>query len=191
MSTIRDLPSAWRQDLVLASFKNALFHCESNARESGRRIVMHEFPKKEFPYAEDMGRRAKSFIIRGYCIQYPFNSGNALFARDYREARNILRDALDREGPGVLVLPLARYELVVCSQYRLTEEEKFGGYCVFDMQFQELGVDPREGLASTQAIADNAIRYAKEQMGLLTDRLDNPTVDRTRPGPPAPTLPGL
>jgi prophage DNA circulation protein len=173
MSTIRDLPSAWRQDLVLASFKNALFHCESNARESGRRIVMHEFPKKEFPYAEDMGRRAKSFIIRGYCIQFPFE-GNTLFNPDYRVARNLLRDALDREGPGVLVLPLSPYEIVVCTQYRLTEEEKFGGYCVFDMQFQELGVDSREGLAPSQATADAAIRNAQNLMTLLQDRLNQP-----------------
>jgi prophage DNA circulation protein len=174
MSTIRELPSAWRHELVLASFKNALFHCESNARECGRRIVMHEFPKKELPYAEDMGRRAKSFIIRGYCIQYPVDTGNTLFNPDYRVARNLLRDALDREGPGVLVLPLSRYEIVVCTQYRLTEEEKFGGYCVFDMQFQELGVDAREGLAATQATADAAIANAKNVMTLITNRLNQP-----------------
>jgi hypothetical protein len=67
---IKSLPSPWRLDLRIASFKNATFHCESNSRESGRRIVEHEFPKKELPYAEDMGHRAQLFVIRGYCITY-------------------------------------------------------------------------------------------------------------------------
>jgi hypothetical protein len=31
---------------------------------------------------------------------------------------------------------------VVCNRYRMTEEEKSGGYVVFDMSFVELGVPP-------------------------------------------------
>jgi hypothetical protein len=31
---------------------------------------------------------------------------------------------------------------VVCSRYRMTEEERLGGYVVFDMTFVELGIPP-------------------------------------------------
>ena len=61
-----------------ASFNGARFHCEANARESGRRIVEHQFPKKELPYAEDMGRAAREFTVRGYCIVFPYDSGEPL-----------------------------------------------------------------------------------------------------------------
>ncbi|MCA6104936.1 DNA circularization N-terminal domain-containing protein [Bradyrhizobium sp. WSM 4400] len=100
-------------------------------RESGRRIVEHEFPKKELPYAEDMGRQAREFNVRGYCIVYPSDSEILLFRRDYRQARNLLIDVLEDERPGVLQLPIQPPQLVVCSRYRITEEERFGGYCAF------------------------------------------------------------
>jgi prophage DNA circulation protein len=156
MSTIFDAsPTAvWRQNLMPASFRSAFFHCESNARESGRRIVEHEFPKKDYPYAEDMGRHFREFTIRGYCIVFPvpkqpvvlrpsqFQAATVLFTNDYRIPRNALIDALETEGPGTLQLPTQLMQNVVCTRYRLTEEEKFGGYCTFDMTFQEYGVDP-------------------------------------------------
>jgi prophage DNA circulation protein len=135
-------PSAWRDDLSPAYFRNAFFHCESNGRESGRRIVEHEFPKKDLPYAEDMGRHFREFTIRGYCIVFPRDADGVLFMRDYRVPRDALLNALEMEGPGDLQLPTQPVQSVVCTRYRLTEEEKFGGYCVFEMTFQEYGIDP-------------------------------------------------
>jgi prophage DNA circulation protein len=142
MTNIFDLPSGWRGSLMPASFNGARFHCESNGRESGRRIVEHEFPKKELPYAEDMGRHAREFTIRGYCIVFPYDSEFTLYQRDYRIPRDALIAQLETEGPGVLQLPTQPSQMVVCPRYRLTEEERFGGYCVIDMTFQEYGVDP-------------------------------------------------
>jgi DNA circularisation protein N-terminus len=151
-STIRN---QWRHDLKPASFRGVHFHVESGSKESGRRIVVHEFPKKDFPYSEDMGRRAYEFSVRGYCICYPFDiqssdPGYELQLRDYRVARDALDQELTRGEPGILQLPTMAPMLVVCPRYRLSEEERFGGYCVFDMQFTEYGqklgegeVDPR------------------------------------------------
>ena len=181
---IKSLPSPWRLDLRIASFKNATFHCESNSRESGRRIVEHEFPKKELPYAEDMGHRAQLFIIRGYCITYVRDvegEGLELFRRDYRVARDLLRRALDSEGAGVLQLPTQKGEWVVCSQYRLTEEERFGGFCIFDMQFMEYGIDPSIAVP-TQATAASLVQQAEATRAQLITRLNNPN---PLPAPPA------
>jgi hypothetical protein len=71
MTTIKDIHLPFRDELLPASFRGAPFFCEANSRDNGRRIIVHEFPKKDLPYAEDMGRKAKSFSIRAFCITYP------------------------------------------------------------------------------------------------------------------------
>lgn len=173
---IKSLPAIWRAGLRLASYKNATFHCETNSRESGRRIVEHEFPKKELPYAEDMGHRAQGFAMRGYCITYVTDfsgSGLELYNRDYRLARDLLRSALDSEGPGILQLPTQKGEWVVCTQYRLSEEERFGGFCTFDMQFVEMGIDPMQA-APTQATYQALLEQVQTMRDQLIARLNNP-----------------
>jgi prophage DNA circulation protein len=182
MSTIFDAnPSAvWRQELMPAYFRTARFHCDSNARESGRRIVEHEFPKKDYPYAEDMGRHFREFTIRGYLIVFPgptqqalqlrpetWRTSDALFATDYRIPRKALIDALEAEGPGDLQLPTQLVQNVVCTRYRMTEEEKFGGYCTFDMTFQEYGVDPLLMVAPPNTAAVLAGIAAQLRSGIL------------------------
>jgi len=142
MTSITDISNTrWRDELMPASFKGARFHCEVNGIESGRRIVQHEFPKKDLPYAEDMGRAAAMFTVRGYCIAFPSDEDD-FYQRDYRQARNRLAQKLNEVGAGMLQLPTYQPLMAVCMRYRLSEEERFGGYCVFDMTFTEQGVDP-------------------------------------------------
>jgi len=149
---IFDIPNtAWRDELLPASFRGAEFHVESESIESGRRIVTHEFPKKELPYAEDMGRRAVTVEVRGYIIAYPFDiDPNSLYQRDYRVARNKLRMVLDLGGPGVLQLPTLPPITVVCPRYRLSEDKKAGGFCTFDMSFVEFGEAPLQYVPNAQ-----------------------------------------
>jgi prophage DNA circulation protein len=175
MADIFDIPAIWRQRLVPASFRGARFHCESNSRDCGRRIVQHEFPKKEYPYAEDMGRRSKTFDLRGYCIVFPHDTGDNLFQRDYRQPRDRLRRALDAEGPALLQLPTQAPEMVVCVRYRLTEEQRFGGYCVFDMSFQEAGLDPQRWAPmtlDTTTLLEGAAKQVRDQ---VLRAMKNPT----------------
>ena len=124
-----------------------------------------------------MGHRAQLFVIRGYCITYVRDvegQGLELFRRDYRVARDLLRRALDSEGAGVLQLPTQKGEWVVCSQYRLTEEERFGGFCIFDMQFMEYGADPSVAVP-TQATAASLVQQAQQTRAQLITRLNHPT----------------
>src|SRR5262252_3747421 len=62
-------PVLWRLKLRQASFKAAAFHVESQGRVSGRRTVLHEYPKLDVPYAEDLGLHARRYQITGYVIQ--------------------------------------------------------------------------------------------------------------------------
>jgi prophage DNA circulation protein len=156
---------AWRARLMPAMFRNARFHVDAGVRESARRIVPHEFPKRDVPYAEDMGRRAREFTVRAYIIVYPRNSGtNDLQQKNYIPARDRLITALEEEGPAVLQLPLLGVLNVACSRYRITEDDRTGGYCVFDMTFVEFGQAPAEGTRQSAA----GVYYAATQINSVT-----------------------
>jgi hypothetical protein len=197
--------NAWRDKLIPAFFRNqnrngeeAMFHVESASKESGRRIVTHEFPKKDLPYAEDMGRRAIEFSVRGYIIAYPYKPENhggqttnePLLQEDYTIARDILMAHLDGEGPGILQLPNGHGFLqpirVVCTRYRMTEEQRLGGYCTFDMAFTELGappfrefINPRENLLTASQAVRDRIQQNLSAIGMADQRaLYNRTAQR-------------
>lgn len=118
----------WRRRLRTGSFKNVPFHVEQQGRSSGRRIVEHEYPLRDMPYAEDMGRHAIRYQITGYVIQAPAtwtqnpnasqlatdlaqtfppqgSPDQVRFYADYMMARDLLIQALDNPLPGVLIDP--------------------------------------------------------------------------------------
>ena len=138
----------------------------------GRRIVNHEFPKRDVPYAEDMGRRAREFTVRGYLIVYPGSSSymphpesSPLRDPNYLNQRDKLIKALEStDGPAILQLPLLGALNVMCTRYRVTEEEKIGGYCVFDMTFTEFGQAPATGTRESPA----GVYYAAQNLDSLT-----------------------
>jgi prophage DNA circulation protein len=169
-NSIMELASgrAWRARWLPAKFRNARFHVEAGSRESGRRIVSHEFPKRDLPYAEDMGMRAREFTVRGYIVVYPKDAfstntqiSSELQKKNYIPARDALIKALEEEGPSELQLPLLGAMKVVCTRYRVTEEKRLGGYCVFDMSFTEYGQAPAEGTRESKA----GVEYAAAATG--------------------------
>ena len=155
---------AWRSKWMPAKFRGARFHVETAVRESGRRVVPHEFPKRDAPYAEDMGRRQREFTVRGYIIVYPRNTGAVLQKKDYTEARDALIEALEKEGPAILQLPLLGILEVACTRYRVTEENRTGGYCAFDMSFTEAGKAPATGTRDSKA----GVYYAVDKISQAT-----------------------
>jgi prophage DNA circulation protein len=125
----------WRDRFQPASFRGAAFHVEQQSRTSGRRVVVHEYPKRDNPYSEDMGRQAVRYQITGYCIG-PF----------YQQRKEALLDALEQEGAGSLVDPyMPRDFQAMCERYSVTEVRERGGYCVFEMLFVEAGDSVQAG----------------------------------------------
>lgn len=121
----------WRMRLQPASYNGVLFHVDLNARASGRRIALHEFPKKDIPYAEDMGRRAKRFTIAAYVI-----------GPNFEDQRDALIEQFEAEGNGRLVLPTSTDEkIVVVDSYSVTERRERGGYAELEINFIEAGQD--------------------------------------------------
>lgn len=182
MGSIFDLKETWRSALVPAYFDNRLFHVDHATRMSGRRVVTHQFPKKDTPYSEDMGRVATAFDVKGYCISYMRDTGVPLWMRDYRIARNLLIERLDQRGSGVLQLPTLPPVIVVCSGYRWSEDQKAGGYCEFDMSFVEWGVPPFRELPDTgTALLENAKSLRNQIQVMLSTALTQDKYFNWRP----------
>lgn len=132
---IRELPIEWREKhLTPASFREAefQFHVDSGGKSSGRRVAPHEFPKRNTPYAEDMGRKMRKWTVQGYIIINPLDT-------DYVPRRDALIEALEADGPGWLKLPTFKPELVMCESYSCEETKGKGGYAAFTMSFCERG----------------------------------------------------
>lgn len=171
----------WRDALLPASFRGAEFHVEAASEDGGRRLVVHEFPKKERPYTEDMGRKTSSYTIRGYLISYVRDTDYPLYQRDYRTARDRLCAVLDEGGPGRLQLPSRPSVIVACDRYRLTEEQRLGGYCTFDMLFVDQGVNDPPPLSARETLLDRSKIMREIVLANLKPPGDQPLLERYRP----------
>lgn len=165
MSQISDIRNPWREQLLTAqaSFRGVIFHVETGNRASGRRAAMHEYPKRNEPYAEDMGRHARRFSFSGYLIYRP---SNPLY--QYTVQRVRLLNALEQDDAGRLVHPVfapGSGMLVLCERYSMVESRERGGYTQFEMQFAEAG-SPGNSITATDASGNVASKAsAAEQAG--------------------------
>jgi prophage DNA circulation protein len=136
---ITQLPTNWRDKYQQARFRWAIFFVENDARQGGRRVALHQYPKRNVPYAEDMGRSAIRFTVQGYLIGLSPEQGDS-----YLSLKDDLISCLEQDGPGVLQLPLPfgkKTVKVMVQAYSITESRERGGICTVDMDFIEYG-DP-------------------------------------------------
>jgi hypothetical protein len=145
MSQISDFRNPWRTVLLSqpASFRDVMFHVENGGRSSGRRTVVHEYPKRNEPYAEDMGRHARRFQFSGYLVYFPGSQGgsDSSVRYDYVDQRTRLFEALEKDGAGMLVHPVfcPNGLRAMCERFTMLESRERGGFTQFEMQFVEEG----------------------------------------------------
>lgn len=85
---------SWREQLLPASFRGVEFSVTRSNAAFGRRVVVHEYPLRDTPYVEDLGRRAR--VMRVDAI---------ILGDDYRVRRDALIEAIEQAGSGKLVHP--------------------------------------------------------------------------------------
>jgi prophage DNA circulation protein len=99
------------------SFRGVAFLVAESEAGGGRRAVVHEFPGKDQPFVEDLGKRATPLRFDAYVI-----------GDDYRSWRDALRAALDgTEGPGELRHPYYGTMRAICTNLSIHESKAAGG----------------------------------------------------------------
>lgn len=77
-----------------ASFRGVPFFVKDTGFGAGRRTQVHEYPQRDKPYVEDLGRATRELDFTGFLV-----------GEDYVDQANRLIAALEKEGAGTLVHP--------------------------------------------------------------------------------------
>ena len=120
---------SWRDEFQPGSFRGAAFRTEGHELSGGRRLAVHEFPGRDEPLNEDLGRRARQFSVDCHVV-----------GSDYRASRDALIEALEAAGPGLLIHPWHGQMMLVVQDYSSNESTEEGGLCRFRISFGEAGL---------------------------------------------------
>lgn len=140
----------WQATLARASFKGVPFEIRGETRATGRRVVSHEYPNREYWDNEDLGRAAQTIQVTGY-VQGDSADTHA----------QLLMQRCSEPGPGMLILPARRplqARILTCYSSFIPDEL---GRIPFEMEFvvEAKGVggifsSVRLGGLVTSAVAD-------------------------------------
>lgn len=159
---------SWKDSLLAGKFRDADFLTEAADAELGRRVALHEYPLRDKPYAEDMGRKARRFTLEIFVLGAGYMSG-----------RDALINAFEKAGPGILVHPyLGEMSVTVIEAHGPRESTREGGMARFSVTFVEAGeaLFPRaadDTTASVNAAAGNALIVLEREFGERFD-VDGP-----------------
>lgn len=146
----------WRDELRPGSFRGVPFETTDHELSGGRRGPLHEYPNRDKPLFEDMGRRSRKFQISVFVI-----------GEDYATKRDNLIAAFEEPGKGTLVHPYYGELQVNCTNYRVRETFRRGRQATITIDFVEAGenIFPRLGSDTATAVelgADDLITSAEE-----------------------------
>ncbi len=119
---------AWKDELQPASFRGVPFHVDADSGAGGRRGTLHEYPLRDTPLFEDMGRKGRERSFTAFVI-----------GAEFIAARDALLEALEAPGPGELVHPTMGRLMVSVPDFRYSHSKAEGGMCRFEISFVESG----------------------------------------------------
>lgn len=139
--------------LVGGSFRGVPFRTVGAEVKVGRRNQVNEYPQRDIPYVEDLGRRARRFVVECYVI-----------GPDYLFDRDALIEAFEAEGPGELIHP--RYgslTVAVDGEASIKETPQEGGMARISVTFVEHGENRfPQAIDNTVAQLETAANNADE-----------------------------
>jgi prophage DNA circulation protein len=118
----------WREQLRPASFRGVPFFVDGHEADLGRRVQVHEYPLRDKPYGEDLGRKVRGLSVDAYVI-----------GAEYMAARDRLIAAVEQAGPGKLVHPYLGELNVTVTGCKLRESTAEGGMARFGLTLVEAG----------------------------------------------------
>lgn len=121
--------------LLPASFRGAPFAVENDDIGVGRRIALHQYPGRDAPWAEDMGRAARQFTFRGFIV----DGDVAFLGGPIQLQRALLLAALEKSGPGLLTHPTLGALQVSVVRARIGQDLGAGRKSSVQIEFVESG----------------------------------------------------
>ncbi len=104
---------------IVASFsplRERFAGVREQSAEGGRRLVSHQYPGRDTPWTEDLGRALRQLTLEMH-----------ITGSNYISGRDALLAALEQSGAGELVHPWFGRMQVHCQQYTLRENTQAGG----------------------------------------------------------------
>ncbi len=118
-----------RQDqLRPASFRGVPFQVDAADLEAGRRTQLHEYPQRDKPFSEDLGRATRTLSVTAFVV-----------GDDYLQQAERLLAALETPGPGTLVHPWHGTLQVTVGIARVTFSTRELGVARFEIPCVEAG----------------------------------------------------
>lgn len=158
--------SVLSEQLQPASFRGVPFEVEASGITVGRRTVVHEYPQRDRPYVEDMGRATRNITLQCFVV-----------GSDYLEQAQALMHELEEPGPGTLIHPwLGEMEVTITSVSELLFDQGLGVASVTitateagDLEFPAVTADEdTEALEAADAVEKGAVDKFCEDFDLST-----------------------
>ena len=117
---------------LVGRFRQARFIVPNSDATFGRRAELHEYPQRDIPWVEDLGRKARQFTIEVFV--------DGRLGGDYLSARDALIAAIEEPGPGTLVHPwYGTLNVALAEPASVRESTREGGRATFRLTFVEAG----------------------------------------------------
>jgi len=129
--------TSWVKQLNPATFRGIRFGVLGGEASFGRRVAVHEYPGRDKPYIEDMGRAARRITLVGFLLE-----NSLIYGGDgVIEQRDLLIGAAEKAGPGLLVHPTLGLLQVSVPPGGLSVAERWdeGRYFEIRLSFIESG----------------------------------------------------
>lgn len=126
---------SWKDRLFDASYRGVPFGVRENSRSGGRRVGVHEYPLRDTPLIEELGRAPRRFSVDAYIV-----------GDDYARVRDRLIRRLESPSAGfpfrpggILVHPTFGRVNVVPTSFREVESTEEGRMARIAIEFVEAG----------------------------------------------------
>jgi prophage DNA circulation protein len=133
--------------LLPASFRGVPFAVKSTNTSVGRRVALHQYPGRDVPWAEDLGRDARRYRFRGFLV----TDDIVYLGGPVQLQRLLLAAAAEKSGSGLLTHPTLGILQVSCLRCSIGEELDAGRYSEIDFEFVESGKKSFPSLLSSSS----------------------------------------
>lgn len=116
------------KNLRPASFRGVAFQVDGADLGAGRRSTVHEYPQRDKPWVEDLGRAAREIAFEAFVV-----------GADYVDQANRLLAALEESGPGTLIHPWFGTLTVSTKDLQRVNFTRELGFARFSLSFVESG----------------------------------------------------